>query len=297
VGGVSPESVEFVRKASPGWILLLLFALTFSLATMIQPRAVAWSDRGQTQSLLGALLGNSRRLFANHFLVKADVYFHSGYYPSIFDQAASASPGSGPMLSAHSSHEDEEHEKEEDFLGPPRDWIERFGRHFMITTHTHLENGNEREILPWLKISAELDPQRVDTYTVAAYWLRTHLGKPNEAEAFLREGERENPNSYEILFELGRLYRENFHQDLRARNVWELALKKWREQETNKPNPNNLALDQIAANLARVEEDQGNYQKAIDYLEIARKVSPAAGPLGKEIEELKAKLAGQPKGK
>ena len=33
------------------------------------------------------LLGDGRKLFANHFFVKADVSFHSGYYPSIFDQA------------------------------------------------------------------------------------------------------------------------------------------------------------------------------------------------------------------
>ena len=62
------------------------------------------------------------------------------------------------------------------FLGPPRDWIERFGRHFIITEHTHLQGAKEREILPWLRISAELDPQKIETYTVAAYWLRD-LGK------------------------------------------------------------------------------------------------------------------------
>ena len=59
----------------------------------------------------------------------------------------------------------------------------------MITEHTHLEGGNEREILPWLRLSAELDPQRVETYTVAAYWLRA-VGKMVEAEHFLREGLR-----------------------------------------------------------------------------------------------------------
>ena len=30
-------------------------------------------------------MGDSRRLFANQFFVEADVYFHSGYYPTIFD--------------------------------------------------------------------------------------------------------------------------------------------------------------------------------------------------------------------
>ena len=49
----------------------------------------------------------------------------------------------------------------------------RFGRKFRVTEHKHLSgDSTERELLPWLKISAELDPQRVETYTVAAYWLR-----------------------------------------------------------------------------------------------------------------------------
>ena len=122
----------------------------------------------------------------------------------------------------------EEHEKQMNFLGPPRDWIERFGRHFIVTEHTHLEGNKEREILPWLRISAELDPQKIETYIVAAYWLRD-LGKVKEAERFLRQGMLNNPDSYEILFELGRLYYENDHDTARARKIWDLALRKWAE--------------------------------------------------------------------
>ncbi len=84
---------------------------------------------------------------------------------------------------------------------------------------------NEREILPWLRLAADMDPQKIETYTVGAYFLRKHLNRPEEAEAFLREGLRNNPDSYEILFELGRLYNENDHDTDRARNVWQLALK------------------------------------------------------------------------
>ena len=115
------------------------------------------------------------------------------------------------------------------FLGPPRDWIERFGRHFMVTEHTHLQGSHEREILPWLKLAAELDPQKIETYTVAAYWLRD-LGKVKEAERSLRQGLLNNPDSYDILFELGRLYYENNHDAARARKIWELALRRWRNR-------------------------------------------------------------------
>ena len=191
----------------------------------MQQRASGWSKRAQSDNVLKVLFGDGRRLFANHFFIQADVSFHSGYYPSIFDQAH-APKDTRHLTAKEGEPAAEEHEKQMNFLGPPRDWIERFGRHFMITEHTHLQGNNEREILPWLKLSAELDPQKIETYTVAAYWLRD-LGKVKEAEDFLREGLRNNPDSYEILFELGRLYYENNHDPARARNVWELGLRKW----------------------------------------------------------------------
>src|SRR5262249_1730943 len=153
------------------------------------------------------------------------------------------------------SKEEEEHEKQMGFLGNPRDWIDRFGRHFMITEHTHLANGNERDILPWLRVSASLDPHRIDTYTVAAYWLR-NLGKLQEAEQFLREGLRANPNNYDLLLELGNLYYENFRDLVRACGVLELALRRWREQETGKKDPATIVLDKILVNLAKVEQEQ-----------------------------------------
>ena len=175
------------------------------------------------------------------------------------------------------------------FLRPPRDWFERFGRHFLITEHTHLAGGNEREILPWLRLSAELDPQRVETYTVAAYWLR-NMGKVVEAEKFLRDGLRANPDSYEILFELGRLYYESEHDAARARNVWELALRKWTARESAKKEPDLFQLEQIAVNLARLEEKEGNLALAIQRLELAKRASPQPAVLESQIQDLKRRL-------
>jgi tetratricopeptide (TPR) repeat protein len=273
-------------------VLVLLFAAAFSLATFVQPRAQTWDKRGKSANVLSLVLGDSRRLFANHFFAKADVSFHSGFYPSIFDQAKPSSD-SRHMTSEEGSPEEKEHERIMNFLGAPRDWIERFGRHFFITKHSHLENGNEREILPWLKLSAELDPQRVDTYVVASYWLRNHLEKVSEAEQFLREGLRNNPNSYELLYEMGCLYQENYHDLNRARHVWELALRRWQEQEPGKKVPDLIGLEKINIHLARLEEESGNFDNAIEYLEIIAKTSPNAWALSKQIEDLKAKRDGK----
>jgi hypothetical protein len=278
-----------VKRLWPYLILLLLLAACFSLATALQDRVSSWGKRGESDNVLKVLLGDGRQLFANQFFIQADVSFHSGYYPSIFDQA------NPPKDTSHLTAKEgepaaEEHEKQMNFLGPPRDWIERFGRHFIVTEHTHLEGNNRSEILPWLKLAAELDPQKIETYTVAAYWLRD-LGKIKEAERFLREGLLNNPESYDILFELGRLYYENNHDAARARKIWDLALRRWSEQEAANKKPDLLKLDQIAVNLSHLEETEGNLVRAIQLLELSQKASPHPEALQRQIDELKQKLA------
>src|SRR5580765_4316616 len=66
--------------------LSLLLTAAFGLTTFLDP----WfqnmaGNRSQSTDLLTVALGDSRRLFARHFYVKADAYFHSGYYPTIYD--------------------------------------------------------------------------------------------------------------------------------------------------------------------------------------------------------------------
>ena len=179
----------------------------------------------------------------------------------------------------------------EDFLGKPKDWIDRFGRHFRITEHTHLEHGNEREILPWLRLAADMDPQKIETYTVGSYFMRLHLNRPREAEAFLREGLRNNPSSYEILFELGRLYNENYHDADRARNVWQLALRRWMQQDPKAQKENKLDFEEITVHLAQLEADAGHYEDAIRWFQAAQKVSPDPNALQQQIDEIKKKIS------
>jgi tetratricopeptide (TPR) repeat protein len=278
-------------KVPPYWILALLLAVCFSLATGIEPRALKWSSHRKSDNVFSVLFGEGRRMFANEFFTMADVYFHSGYYPSIFDLREEGTKAI--VAASHGETETEEDEKKEDFLGKPTDWIDRFGRHFRITKHTHLEHSNEREILPWLRLAADTDPQMIETYVVGAYFLRDHLKRPQEAEVFLREGLRNNPDSYEILFELGRLYYENYHDTDHARNVWELAIRKWLALPPEIQKENKIAFDKLAVNLAWLERDAGNYEDAIRWLQAAQKVSPAPGALQQQIDEIKRKMAAQ----
>ncbi|PYL01128.1 MAG: hypothetical protein DME19_02755 [Verrucomicrobia bacterium] len=280
---------------APSLLFGLLCSVCFTLATWLQPWHQSWAgSRAQSGSLLNVVMGDSRQLLANHFLVKADVYFHSGYYPSIFDQVTRGAPHMATAKDDHDGKEDHDHEANEEsgFLQPPRDWIDRFSRHFYPSRHTHLEKpGEAREILPWLRIAADLDPHNVGTYSVAAYWLRQHLNKVDEAEQFLREGWRANPDSYEILFELGRVFDENRNDPERARNVWELGLRKWHEQSARHARQDNFVLEQTLTQLARLEEREGNLPKAVSYLEELKTVSPLPDTIQLQINELKQKAA------
>ena len=289
--------------AAPQLSLILLLVCCFTLATKISSRFDP-SGNPREGGALARGMGESRRLFANHFFVRSDVYFHSGYYPSIFDQPsgkkenhlAEQAGGEEGHRPAHGEdgHVHDEDEEGENFLGKPKDPMDAFTRHFFVSKHTHLtEKGTNapKEILPWIQLAAKLDPQKVESYTVGAYWLR-ELNKNDEAEQFLREGLRRNPQSYEIMLELGRCYFEK-PDYVRARNVLEMALTRWREQENPRPaeQQNLFAAAQIVNYLARVEDRLGNRERVIAWLGLLKKLSPHPDEVEKRIQEVRA---GQP---
>ncbi len=268
----------------------LLGLIAFCLITTLEPWFQSWSgNRAQSDNVIQVALGDSRRMFARHFFAKADAYFHSGYYPSIYD--AKEGFDEKAIAGIESSHDEQ---CEGNYLGKPKDWLDAFSRHFFPSRHVHLGEegeadhhhhdhdgdrevsaGLEREILPWLRLSAEMDPQRIETYTVAAFWLWTRLGRMNEAEQFLREGLQANPGNSEILFALGSIYYNGRKDASRGRNVLELALGRWREQEGRKPEPNLLLLGQILNQLAKLEREQNNYPRAIEHYRLLRQVTPS----------------------
>ncbi len=301
--------------------LFLLGLVAFSLATTLEPWFQSWEgNRTQSQNVLQVALGDSRRMFARHFYVTADAYFHNGYYPTIYD----SKEGFDEKAITGQEHSHTE-ECAEDFLGKPKDWIDAFSRHFYPARHTHLGDsgcghsccqrgtsgsaqhtegshdhdhdhdhghagkgsGLEREILPWLRLSAEMDPQRIETYAVGAFWLRGKVGNSAAAEQFLREGLRANPGDPEILYGIGSIYFEDHKDVARARNVLELALHQWREREARKPEPNRLLGGQILNQLGLLERQEGNNERAIQHYTLLKQVSPSKASVQEWIDYLK----------
>ncbi|HZV36123.1 MAG TPA: hypothetical protein VFB72_16220 [Verrucomicrobiae bacterium] len=288
----------------PFLVLALLLVVCFSLATSMERPAGLRAHEG-SDDIMAEMLGESRRMFANHFFVKADAYFHSGFYPTIFDdqqsfQTPHMAEDAGALKGRNRGEETE-------FMGKPRDIIEQFSRHFLPSVHTHLdeggpqgfkpgqdlgeEGGDVREILPWLKLSAEMDPNRIETYMVTAYWLRKRMGKVDEAEEFLREGLNANPGNPSILFELGCLYEENRKEINRPRNIWTMAVDKLDAMPKPHTEDQDFMLMQLTLHLARLEESQTNLPAALHWLERLEPVSPQPDHVRQEIEEIKKKLA------
>lgn len=254
------------------------------------------------------MIGSGQKLFAPSFYREADAYYHSGYYPTIFDnREAFETEHMAEDTGAVASHNQGD---EEGFMGPSLDVIDSFGRHFFPDRHTHLDEGGPsgdlstsdkvREILPWLKLSSLLDHENVQTYLVTAYWLRTRMGKVSEGEQVLREGLRYNPANAQLLYELGRVYSESYHDPQRARTIWEAALVSWKEEKQNVPESERLEykienfddrflFEQIQEHLAELEEKAGNYNAAIADLQEAQRASAKAADLQKQIDDLKQK--------
>jgi tetratricopeptide (TPR) repeat protein len=278
-------------------MLILLFVGCFSLAAWLEPRhADKLNAQEPTRSVLASLLGDGRKMVADYFAVQADVYFHSGYYPSMFDQARAQEEQESDI--SHPEEEGEEKQEERGFMGEPRDWIDRFSRHFRPSRHTHLHGNTVAEMLPWLKLSAELDPHRIQTYIVTAYWLRSGLGKSVEAEDFIRDGLRSNPHSPDLLFVLGQIYLEDHKDYRRAKNIFLAAKKEWHKRDDSKPavakngeeTKDYLLLERILSSLVKEEESVGSPQQALRYLEELKPDSGDPAAVQKLIDELQARI-------
>jgi tetratricopeptide (TPR) repeat protein len=314
-----------MKPVAPILVLALLGAVIIATAATLEVQRLNQTTVQPGAGAFKKLLGDGRRLFAGQFVEMADVYLHSGFYPSIFDRrgaAATKAVVSGAAAGAdhhahehdehgkclavtnHDEHEHDEHghcahdhgaagetehEREMNFLGPPRDWLEGFIRKFRITKHTHLQQGEAKEILPWLRVAMELDPHAIETYTATAYWLRRELKRPELAEEVLREGIRNNPRNPELLLELGRLYHDDYEQDERARNLWLGALKLWQEQGEAQRDAGARLLGDIAIHLAHLEREHENWAAVLLYLELARVVSPNPEAIQKQIDEIRSK--------
>jgi tetratricopeptide (TPR) repeat protein len=278
-------------------MLIFLLVSCFSLTVWLEPRREAKSDERDpaSGSVMGSLLGDGRKFVADYFNTEADVYFHSGYYPSVFDEARAQEEAESDV-----SHPEEAGggQEEKGFMGKPLDWIDAFSRHFRPSRHIHLHGDQVGEMLPWMKLSAELDPHRIQSYLTAAYWLRRSLHKSADAEDFIRQGLRANSRSPDLLYTLGQIYLEDRQDYPHAKNLFIAAMRCWHERDDPKPevaknggeSRDYLLLESILGGLIKNEMAAGQPRQALEYMKILK--ANASDPAGvqKQIDQLQAKL-------
>jgi tetratricopeptide (TPR) repeat protein len=277
-----------LRSLRAPFLLMFLFVLSISAGSSLLVRQQQAEPARLDQGFMEALMGESRRLFASHFFVKADAYFLGGYYPSIFEQA---------RRRTYMEEAEQQHSEGKQGRGRPTplqasarsDWIERFGKKFSPQLEGFGGKSEVQEMLPWLEIAVQLDPHRVEFYLMTAHLLRTHLNAAEEAVRLLRRGWQLNPDSYEILFHLGRVFYEEFGDATRARNLYEQALETWKEQAELSGEPDWLVYRQMVGQAGRLEEEQGNYEQAISFYEKLKAASTARSAIEEHIEQLRGK--------
>ncbi len=134
-----------------------------------------------------------------------------------------------------------------------------------------------------------------------AFWLRNKLNQPAEAEQVLREGLRNNPGNPQLLFELGRIYDENYHKPAQARSIWEAGVRSWMEEKpgvslsdrlkyANENFDDRFLYEELYESLADLEKDAGNYDTAIADFQHAQLGSPKPEDLQGQIDDLKKKV-------
>ncbi|MFH1305158.1 MAG: tetratricopeptide repeat protein [Candidatus Omnitrophota bacterium] len=148
-------------------------------------------------------LGETRSVVSAVSILQADRYFHGGIGDMNGTHAEClASAGKGSL------HEEQSRDK----IAPgmnPFNILFRISENIEITAHRHLSGDQVKEIIPWLYYAARIDPHNIMAYTITGFYLADKLHKVNEALDFLRNGLRNNPASWQINAEMGRIYFEH----------------------------------------------------------------------------------------
>jgi tetratricopeptide (TPR) repeat protein len=149
------------------------------------------------------LLGEGRSILSNLSLLQADLYYHRGI--GHFHDEHEGALGIIDERKGEYAHEEYSHEEKTKKISP-FNILFRISEQTRVTEHVHLEGDQMKEIVPWLYYSAEVDPHNTLAYTLTGFYLADRLGKADEGIAFLREGLMNNPDSWQINAELGRIY-------------------------------------------------------------------------------------------
>ncbi len=252
------ERIEARRGAA--WVPWLLLAagwlIAFSLScglTIARSQFAAGPSSGG--GMAAALLGQGRQAMAASLYSAADRTFHRGV-PNNVTRALENG------FFARIAHETS-----------PRG-------------HMHREGASMVEIMPWLWLSLKADPNNVEIWRVAAFWLGTQLGRPDLAHDLLKEAQRRNAFCYPVKLDLARLAVRYERFDEAEREI-DAALAFWPRYEVSDEETARFDLAEILIYKALLCELDSRFADAARAIEFILKLFPERVAMNERLTALR----------
>ncbi len=242
-------------------LLVELFLLTGVLTVKIaKDYALEYYFKGaHNKNYLFAGIEGFESLVGDYFWNKADDYFHGGVSHRTREHHK--------MYRNEAVHQEtEDVSKKQSHL----DFIQRINAAVMVNKHIHLSGVEAKEILPWFRLAALLNPHNVNAYVIGAFWLARKFGKPEKAMEFLKEGRENNPDDYRIYWEFAFLYyyRRDFEKAIES---LETSKSFWKSRIS----PNDDEMASLYDFLGFLYWKTGEYSKSLENYEKFLKIFPA----------------------
>jgi len=257
-------------------IFLVWFFLILIIATRIDTFNYAFmaSRSAADVPAIFRFFGEGRNIVSYMAILQADRYYHGGVGHIEHAEGGGLSVAS---RGRDSYDEEEGHHPE----ASPFNILFRIQDNTQVTGHVHLKGDKVKEIIPWLYFSAEIDPHNVLAITLTGFYLADKLDKPQEAVAYLRKGLLDNPDSWEINAELGRIYFQDLGNYKAAVDFLSKAM------ELQKQAPHDKFQERyVLSFLAHTYEALGDKEKAVPLYRRLSRLFPKDHRLRRKIDDL-----------
>ena len=180
------------------------------------------------ENVLSRVFGEARKILSMQAYMAGDTYYHGGVSRRFKDECDKVKEAYGewcpkcekftddPEHEHHDEHETHHecdhghevaHEEKGKQIGVSKfNILPYIGELTKIGEHVHLHGEEEKELLPWFYYAVRLDPHNIEAYTIGGYWVASRLDRVDEGIDFLQEGLSNNPGTWQICEQLGRIY-------------------------------------------------------------------------------------------
>jgi tetratricopeptide (TPR) repeat protein len=177
--------------------IILLYAAAVQLNSFFKN---SFLEKGNGPDIIQNIFGGMRSFAGDWAFMKAEEYHHRGL--PFMGTLAYHHGESTLMAEVRGGNMEEHHHAEEE---QKNDIFSRIYRAVKVTEDSHLVPSEEKEVLPWFYSEVLLNPHDIRGYVLGGYWLE-RIGRYDESLKFLKEGDRNNPDSAQILTLIGKIY-------------------------------------------------------------------------------------------